>query len=504
MSYQVPSEYPELSSALNIPHALTGDDLKVFAGARSMVRYVQAASGQNVGAGSNVLFNIPAEPYGFIKPSSMYFHGQVAVTQSNGNDTFWAFAGQPNPALTTGNAPSAAEYGIWYANQTSSSIPARGVGVKNATTGALVANGGACSLINRISVTLPGGSSMTYNQHHHWRNAVTPHCLSKPYIEGELKQLEGGAICLNINASTTNTTRNFTVPMDIPLFTADAAFPLLLCNGGLTIEMTTNSVNEAFISSVSDVTGYSLTGLSLVYEVITVTPEFKSALVEAKRASPYLIHVNDRMSIGPVSSSSSQRFNLGVSLSSLKSVLFTEMPLSQLQGTTYSITGAGPAALKVPLDKFYGCTQITQYNVYRDGIQVTPNYLTSDDIWFAELTRALSRITDTTNSSLLYNVVPLDGSTERTNYSRSQLLLGASMRTVDDWAFSSTGIPVDQLSIEVTKSLLSNTSGAAINIGYTGTAASAGAGIPVANMYIWACFDSVVVILPDGMCTIRR
>ena len=78
------------------------------------------------------------------------------------------------------------------------------------------------------------------------------------------------------------------------------------------------------------------------------------------------------------------------------------------------------------------------------------------------------------------------------------------MRTVDDWAFSSTGIPVDQLSIEVTKSLLSNTSGAAINIGYTGVAASAGAGIPVANMYIWACFDSVVVILPDGMCTIRR
>jgi len=374
---------------------------------------------------------------------------------------------------------------------------------QSGNAGAVTAIGGATSLLNRVSVTLPGGASMTYNQHHHWRNAVTPHTLSKTYVETELRQLENGAINLNTSGSVASRTRGFSCPLDIPLFNADAAFPMLLTSGGMTVEFTTNSVNEAFSAGGAELTSYSLSNLALIYEVIIVTSEFKQALVEAKRDRPYMIHVNDRMSLGPVVSNSSQRFNLGVSLSSMKCVLFTEMNQSQLSSTTYSTATSG---IVIPRDKFYGGTQIYQYNVYRDGMQITPNYLTSDDLWYAELNRAIGRVNDPAATSCLYLTDPVDSSSERTNYSRSQLLFGATMQTIDDWSFAAQGVPVDQLSIEVLKRILAADPDGP-NIGFIGVPAgssTSGTVIPFANMYIWACYDSVVVIMPDGMCTIRR
>lgn len=498
MSYQVPEDFPTLPSNTNIPHSLTGDDLKVFSGARSNVRYVQAASGQNVGAGSNILFNMPAEPYGYIKPNSMVLRGTIQVTQAAAASTVWAFAGQPNPiaACPTAFAGTAPNIFTWYTTPSGATVPS--VGAAAGSPGSNVYNGGAASLLNRISVTLPGGASMTYNQHHHWRNAVTPHVLSKPYVEGDLRQLEGGTIAVNTASgvgTAPSTLRSFCIPLDIPLFNADAAFPMLLCSGGMTIEFTTNSVQEAFMSTVASVTSYTLTTLALVYEVITVTPDFKSALMHAKKDKPYMIHVNDRINLGPVVSNSSQRFNLGVSLSSMKCVLFTEMCQAQLQGTQDNNAR--------PLEKFYGGSQIFQYNVYRDGLQITPNYCVSDDLWFAEMNRAVGRINESTSTSAMYAVTPQAASSERTTYSRSQLLLGATMQTIDDWSFAAQGVSVDQLSIEVFKHLLT----ADIDgpyIGCIGLPATAGAAIPYANLYLWACFDSVVVIMPDGMCTIRR
>ena len=212
-----------------------------------------------------------------------------------------------------------------------------------------------------------------------------------------------------------------------------------------------------------------------------------------------MIHVNDRMNLGPVVSNSSQRFNLGVSLSSMKCVLFAEMLQAQLQGTTLAVTAGA-----IPLDKFYGGTQIFQYNVYRDGLQITPNYMTSEDFWYAELNRAIGRINESNATSCLYTVAPADGSSERTNYSRSQLLFGATMQTIDDWSFAAQGVAVDQLSIEIFKKAPLTVADAP-SIGYTRLPGSVGAVTnPFANLYLWACFDSVVVIMPDGMCTIRR
>lgn len=503
MSYQVPEDYPSLPSNTSIPHALIGDDLKIFAGARCNTRYVQAASGQNVGAGSNILFNMPAEPYGYIKPNSMVLRGTVTVTQTNAANAYWMFAGQPDPicALTTiqfGGA-NALTTGQAYNHYTSPSYPVVNNYAGSANSGVGTYTGGATSLINRVSVTLPGGASMTYNQHHHWRNAVTPHTLSKIYVEQELKELECGQVNVNVTASTANTTRSFSCPLDIPLFNSDCAFPMLLTSGGMTIEFTTNSVNEAFAAGTNPVSSYSLSGLALVYEVIIVTPDFKQALLHSKKDKPYMIHVNDRMHLGPVVSNSSQRFNLGVSLSSMKCVLFTEMLQSQLSATTATVN-----TVVVPNDKFYGGSQITQYNVYRDGLQITPNYLTSEDIWYSELNRAIGRINDSNTTSCMYAVYPADASSERTTYTRSQLLFGATMQTIDDWAFAAQGVPVDQLSIEITKQVLTAASNGS-SIGYIGVPQTNTAGvIPYANLYLWACFDSVVVIMPDGMCTIRR
>lgn len=543
MSYQVPNDYVSLpSSKLSIPHALIGDDLKTFSGARSTVRYVQAASGQNVGPGSSILFNLPAEPYGYIKPNSLMLRGVCTVSFSagagaqdgvaNAYSTNWQFAGTPNPVIgqlnaTIGSQPythfqkimsgsyDSAASTLSSLASTQSEFSDTNNNITTATLNQFASKtahyvGGATSLLNRISVTLPGGSSFTYNQHHHWRNAVAPHTLSKAYIESDLRHLEGSFVHINAGGNTSNI-QAFTVPLDIPVFNADAAFPMLLVNGGISIELTSNSVAEAFTSTGgSYLSGYTLSKLALVYEVITVTPDFKNALIAAKGGGTYNIHVNDRMSLGPVGQQGGGRVNVGVSLSSVKCVLFTMMPQSQLAGPSDTVgkaclnAAAGGALTGVaylPLEKFYGMSGCSAYNVYRDGMQITPNYMDSDDMWYSEMQRAVGRINDSNTSSALYTTKASGGSNERTNYARAVCLWGATMSTLDDWSYASQGVPVDQLSIETIFSTITKD-----NIGATSTVWSMGAtqGQTANNLYIWACFDSIVMINPDGTCSIRR
>ena len=482
MSYQVPQDYPTLPS-MAIPHALVGDDIKQFKGARNIIKYLPSASGSSVGPNSSVLFVIPAEPYGYIKPNSMYLRGQISVSGNTG------FAG----AAAGGGAGVVENSFIAFAGNT--------FGSALSTTTSHGA-GGASSVLNRVTLTLPGGASMSYNQQQHYRNAVTPHTLDAAYYM-DMRQMEHAGVtygpfiaAARADATPPNTPsvlmdRYFSTPMDIPILNADAAFPLLLCSQGLTLEIVTSSLTDSFYYTGGNISAnqaaayagslstYALSGLALVYEVIQVTPEFKNALITSKAGSPYVCHVDDRMVIGPigVTAGSSPRLNVGVGLSSLKSVLFTEALL-------------GTGLISDP--KVYSFNGTTTYNVYRDGQQISIPNITSEDVAFMEMQRSVGRLNDSQTSSIMQLKTTNITSGLRTSYSASSFLGGCSFQCIDDWSFSAKGAPCDQLAIELLK-----TTPDANKWGVTTASANS-------NLYIFCMYDAVVVILPDGTCQIRK
>jgi hypothetical protein len=119
-----------------------------------------------------------------------------------------------------------------------------------------------------------------------------------------------------------------TVPLWLPIFNSKSAFPQLLVNSPITIELVTTSVIEAFTAVVTArITNFTIDNASLSYESIVVPYSYKEALLASKAGKSYNMHINDWMAIGPQNMSGSARYNIGAGLSSLKSILFT----SQLQ-----------------------------------------------------------------------------------------------------------------------------------------------------------------------------
>ena len=451
MSYQTPQDYPSLPS-VSIPSALLGDDLKSFRGGKSTIRNLPAASGSSTVENSSILFNIPAEPYGYIKSNSMMIRGKVLVTQTVTDASIWMFAGQTNAAVLT-----------------NASGPSHG-------------GGGAASLFSRFTLTLPGGAQVSYGQANHYRNAVVPHALSAEYFN-DLRQLESAGF-INVGSAANNGNDSdkeiwFTTTIDVPCLNSQQALPLLLMSGGLSLEIITASAPEAFYSTVNAVTGYTLSQLSLVYEVIQVTPEFKSALVAAKAQSPYLIHCNDRLQLGPLAVAETARLNVGLGLSSMKGVAYTMMPNAQLS-----------TSLAKP--KYYTNNGLLNMAMYNNGQQFSCPNLTSDDLIYSEMQRCLGRVNDSNISSLLTSVVNTSGTNLRNNFSVGQFLGGCTAETVDDWSFSSQGVPIDQLAIELS---LGTTDP---NQFQAATAAAA------SNLYIFVFYDSILVVNPDGTVQIRK
>lgn len=389
---------------------------------------------------------------GYIKSNSMMLRGQVNLTGTGGGTGVWSFAGQ-----STNTAAAAADV----------------VG------GA----GGAASLFSRFTLTLPGGAQVSYGQANYYRNAVIPHALSAEYFN-DLRQLESAGLVKNYTTDvTTNKTCWFTTTVDIPCLNSQQSLPLLLMSGGLSLEIVTAAVNEAFYciagGATCNITTYEIKELALIYEVVQVTPEFKAGLVAAKAQSPYLIHCNDRLSLGPLTFGGTTRLNVGLGLSSMKGVVFTSM----LVDSTSAV---------VDKPKVFTNNGMLNFAMYNNGQLFSIPTITSDDLCFSEMQRCLGRINDSNITSLLAPVVNTVTTNRRNNYNLGQFLAGSSCETIDDWSFSSQGVPCDQLALEIT----CGTQTADRWQGIVTAAAS--------NLYIFVFYDSILVINPDGTCQIRK
>jgi hypothetical protein len=452
MSLSTPASYvASAAPQLGVPSVLQTDPLLSFKGSRSVIKYVPANTGSSIGPSSSVLFQIPQSLFGFIKPGSMYLRCQIDVTQTGAAGKYWSFAGQQSDADAT-------------------------------ITDEVSGYGGASAIINRITIQFPGGVQMSYPYYADFRAAIFPHTVNVSYMKSDLRQLEFAGVVREVStASTISRTCNVCIPLDIPAFNSAQAMPLLLLSSGISMEIVTETVANAFWSSAdpNHVTNYSVSNMALVYEELVVSPEFKTALLDASAARPFSIGVADRTWMGGFSGQGSSRTNIGVGLSSLKSIV-----------GTFKDSG-----MIVSSPKRYTSNGLTLWNLYINGQQVTPSNLDSDSFVYAEFQRAIQTLGDFMRSGSLAaitNPTPIDGATTRTYYNSANFAFGVNVAVYNDAAFALSGIPCDQLSLEL----------------QVGTQSGSKWGPVETNepsmVLLWGFHDTVLTVLPDGTMSIRK
>lgn len=395
MASGIPILYAQPES-LSVPYSVLGDDLKSFKGARSSVRSVPSSSG-TVGANSTILFNLPTGGYSFIKSNSMYLRGTCTVTQVGTTATGWGFAGQ------------------------------------GAATDESQNFGGASSLISRISVNL-GGTQLSYGAYNTFRNALLPHVCSAEYFSTDLRQSEhSGVWRLSTDNSALSKTCHFAIPLWLPPFCSSQHFPALLMNSPIALEFLTESVGKAIYAETAAVTDYTLSNLSLVYETIDISREFKEAMLASKAGGFYSMHMNDYLSVGPNSATQSMRMQIGAGFSSLKSICFTETPTA-------------PASTD---RKVYTSNGLIGYTIHADNFPVSVNSVDNEAVCFLECNRALQKINDSNVTSIIYSQANVAGSAKRSSYATNNFLAGASTQTIADYNYSSQGIECSSVVLEL-------------------------------------------------------
>jgi hypothetical protein len=443
MSFGFPVVYAQPES-LGVPSMIMGDDLKSFSGAKNSIRSVPTMSGSSVGPSSSILFNIPTGGNSYIKPNSMYLRLKCVVTQAAAAANTWAFAGQSSEDTYD--------------------------------------SGGASSLINRINITFPGGSTVSYGNYNHWRNAILPHIAATGFMYNDLRVMEfAGVSKLNTDASVGSQTVYVSIPLFIPIFNSNQAFPALLLSGsGINIEFITESLNNAIYAFTTAVTAYALSEISLVYETLDVSQSYKEAIFSAKANSFYNISVEDWASVGPVATTSAMSYQIGCGYSSLKSILFTEQ--STITNTTTK--------------KMYNYNGLNDIKLYVNNQIVSPPNMNEESYVYCETQRALGRINDFLIQSAISGVTSnVIAGNLRTTYTISNFLAGISTQSFSDWGFSSTGIPASTLTLE-----LSHTTTADPIKWEDATLAYA-----AASLYVFMAYDSVYSVdLSNGTLMIRK
>jgi hypothetical protein len=435
-----PVSYPQTMS-LSIPSSLQGDSPKTFPAAKSQIRSIPSSSA-SVGPSTSMLFQIPTGGLGFIKSNSMYLRFKCTVAQNGAASTSYSFGSQGNTSAYD-----------W---------------------------GSASMLINRINLQL-GSTNVSYANYNHFKHSLLPHCINGQWIATDDRILESAGVTrVNTDSTADSKVSVHAVPLFIPLFCSEQHFPALLMNGGITLEILTESINQAFYAVTTAITGYSLSEISLVYEEIQVSPEFKSALISSKAGESYNMAVNDYWSVGPTSADQSTRYQIGCGLSSLKAVLWTE----QLQTAVANTTTA----------KRYTHNGLLDYTISVNGEPVSVVNANNQCVAFSEMNRALQRFNDSQyNSFIEPDTANTSGTQDISFYPTVSFLGGANCMSVSDWGYSFVGRQATNVTVE-----LNHGTPNGVNWGNTTAYAAA-------NLFIFLMHDSVYSLdIASGVITQRK
>jgi hypothetical protein len=327
-----------------------------------------------------------------------------------------------------------------------------------------------------------GGTSLNYPCYNHFRNAVMPHVIGQEYLQNDLRELEFAGVPL-AGGSTPNATSSSTlsvaIPLWLPCFNSNQAFPALLISSPITIEILTETINNAFSATQTTVTNYTISNASLVYETITVSSEFKQALLQSKAGQMYNIKLNDWMCVGPTASTSRMTYQIGCGLSSLRSVLWTNQRVSDVSATISTF-------------KRYHFNGLSDYKIYVNNLLISANNPDCDAVAYAEMNRALSRLNDYNITSCI-GTVANDGGGIRNTYTLNNFLGGASCDVFSDYGYQETGIPASTVTLELI---------------YSGATAAKWQVAEVhenSNLYVFLLHDSTLSVdVSSGVVMVRK
>jgi len=463
----IPQQYPQLSSSEEVPSSLLPSVQKEFSGIKNSIKYVQTTSG-TVGASSTVLFNVAGGMgVGAIKSGSMYLKCQIAVTLPvasggvNVNNLMWA----------GGNSAT---------------------GVAIDATNNLIA--GASSIIERLVITCNGVQTTLINNYAKWRDFVVAHCTSQNFVADLLELEFAGMKKPQTNVGALDLVFDVCIPLLAPFLNSQQAIPLYLLNN-MTVELTTATVPNTFkvrTSAGATVTGaeaptaYTVSNAQLVWEEVQLSNEFKMAMREKLLSSggAYRIHIEDVYSISTgVAQASTTDYVVGLSLSSLRGVVWTEILSANASSTL--------------LPNSYTYNGLSDAKLYIDNTLVNNNLIDTDTTTFAEMNRSVGRLFDYNICSILTNTPVLASatvSTARNNYLTDLFYGGFSTSSVSDWGYSRSGRPCAQVQLHLEHGTGAN------NTKWGYAPASAGA----TNLYMFFIYDTQILIDGTGNVVVSR
>ena len=457
----IPQQYPQLGNSEEVPSSLLPSVQKEFSGIKNSLKYVQTTSG-TVGSSSTVLFNVAGGMgVGAIKSGSMYLKCQITISV---------------PILAT------AQTLTWAGGNQASGVP---------TTGNLIP--GASSIIDRLIITCNGVQTTLINNYAKWRDFVVAHCTSQNFV-ADLYELEYASMIRNfsVNVAAQTYVVDVCIPLLAPFLNSEQAIPLYLLNN-MTVELTTATAPQTFKCSVTaDGTvgvapTYTVGNAQLVWEEVQLSNEFKMAMREKLLSSggAYKMHIEDVYSISTgVAQASTTDYVVGLSLSSLRGVVWTEI-LSANTSSSF-------------LPNAYTYNGLSDAKLYVDNTLVNNTLIDTDTTAYAEMTRSVGRLFDYNICSVLTPTTPIvDGATtayKRNNYLTELFFGGFSTSSVSDWGYSRSGRPCSQVQVHLEHATL------AISSKWQSAPASAGA----TNLYMFFIYDTQILIDGTGNVVVSR
>lgn len=441
-SYSNPKQYYGLMSGeMGIPEMLVSSGEQMMPPGTTTVKSIPSQSG-NATSGGIQLFQIATGAgQGYIKPGSLYLKCRITVTQAGaGAGCGWAFGSRK----------------------------------------------GASQIINRLNVSCGGVQIHSLNNYNVLHDALLTHASSYSYIANDSVLYEDTGIFHNNNPDAPgNKVVTVCIPVMAPIFNNEQALPLYLFNSPLVLELLYNPVSIAIDSDVVNVTEYTVSEAQLVFEQLSVSAEFEQS-VKAKLASGalYQTYLDDYYNL-QVASSQTLNYQVGLGLSSIKAVLWTEqLTANQVVANLKQYTPNG----------------ITNFRLFLDGRQVNLNTLDTQSSLYAEMQRAIQNLWDFSSTSFNQDTTAqnigagYNANTPRGLYAVSNFLGGVNTNRCNDGAFAFTGSPAQNINFILEHSGAPDQSNFPANPNFD----------PASVTYVMVLYSQKLMIDANGAITLVR
>ena len=307
--------------------------------------------------------------------------------------------------------------------------------------------GAATSLINRISSYVNSVQVDNIQNADQVYDTLFAHSTSADFIAHDLTVLAGAGN--HVVATATTSTNTYCIPL-IGLLGSLNAFPLLLVNGTLQLQIDWNSVNRALYPGTGvnvdpTVSTFAISNVQMVYDRVQPEQLFVDSVKQSmaqghKFVYSYTNYQNTVLAI----TSGSQTLNYGLNVSSLRGIIANQVQTADL--STYGTGNKGYSS---------GNSQ-TLFQVSLDGRLINNNPLDMTQypaIVFSEMSKSQSRVFDASVTDFCGNCV-VDGAIVQVSFANQAFATGISCTRTTE-ALSFAGSPVSIVTIQ------QNNSGAA-------------------------------------------